>query len=71
MKPSKPNKNQKLAFNKTKRILREALKKAGINGVKIVIALEQDAPVLRLYGLPDDVKLAKLALDMHMRPKTL
>jgi hypothetical protein len=71
MQPSKPNKAQKLVFNTTKKILREALKKYDIKGVKIVIALEQGAPVLRLYGVPDDVRLAKFAIDTHMRPKTL
>jgi hypothetical protein len=65
MSTPKLNHAQRLAFTHTKKLFRDILKKRNIKGVKMKIVLEQDAHVLKIYGLPDDVSLAKWEIERH------
>ena len=65
MNAPKPNHAQRLAFANTKKLFRDILKKRNLKGVKMKIVLEQDVPVLKMYGLPDDTALAHLEIVRH------
>ena len=68
MSGTKTNSGERLAIANLYRTVRGIFRRRSIKGVKVRFLMNRGALTMRLFGLPDDMALAKFELDAAFKP---